>query len=124
MKFFLNTNFIIDQGSSCKISDLIKENIYNTKCPALIYDQILDGQPYFEKVLKNLKINFPKIDIQVNDKQGEPTYRYLNKLANSFRKKDIDVVIATISMFHEVRDWNRQNIENLIIQEECILIRI
>ena len=94
MKFFLNTNFIIDQGSSCKIADLIKENIDNAKYPALIYDQILDRQAYFEKVLKNLKINFPKIDIQVNDKQGEPTYRYLNKLANYFRKKDIDVVIA------------------------------
>jgi adenylylsulfate kinase-like enzyme len=27
-------------------------------------------------------------------------------------EQGIDVVIATISMFHEVREWNRKNIEN------------
>ena len=96
MKFFLNTNFIIDKGSSCRISDLIKENIDNTKYPALIYDQILDGQEYFTKVLKNLKINFPKIDIQANNKQGEPTYRYLNKLANYFRKKILMLLLLLV----------------------------
>ncbi len=94
MKFFLNTNFIIEQGSSKKISDLIKENIGTFNNPALIYDQILDNQECFQKALDNLKINFPNIDIQINDKQGEPTYKYLNNLANYFRKKDIDIVIA------------------------------
>ena len=82
MKFFLNTNFIIEQGSSHKISDLINDNIENISCPALIYDQVLDGQEYFIQALKNLKIKFPKIDIKVNNKQGEPTYKYLNQLEN------------------------------------------
>ena len=27
-------------------------------------------------------------------------------------EQEIDVVIATISMFHDVRDWNRENIKN------------
>jgi len=94
MKFFLNTNFVIEQESSKKISALIKENIGNFNKPALIYDQILSNQEYFKKILENLKINFPNIDIQINDKQGEPTYQYLNDLANYFRNKDIDIVIA------------------------------
>ena len=94
MKFFLNINFILEHGSSLKISDLIKENIGDVNRPALIYDQILEGQTHFDKTLKNLKMTFPKIDIRVNDKQGEPTYRYLNELTNYFRTKDVDVVIA------------------------------
>ncbi len=94
MRFFLNTNFILKQGSSHKITEFIKENITHAEYPALIYDQILDGQEHFDKALKNLKINFPKINILVNSKQGEPTYRYLNKLANHCRTKDIDCVIA------------------------------
>ncbi|MDB0021087.1 adenylyl-sulfate kinase [Candidatus Pseudothioglobus singularis] len=36
------------------------------------------------------------------------TYSRLCKLLTD---QDIEVVIATISMFHEVRDWNRSNIE-------------
>ena len=36
-------------------------------------------------------------------------YSHLCKL---LIEQDIDVVIATISMFHEVRDWNRSNINN------------
>ena len=94
MKFFLNTNFIVEHGSSKKIKDLIQQNIGNINKPALIYDGILEGQIYFSKVLKNLKKSFPQIDIQVNDIQGEPTYRYLNQLANHFRKKNHDIVIA------------------------------
>ena len=94
MKFFLNTNFIIKHGSSHQISDLVKENIGCFNKPALIYDAILNGQPHFNKALKNLKIAFPQINIQANDLKGEPTYRYLNQLTNYFRKKDIDIVIA------------------------------
>ena len=94
MKFFLNTNFIIKHGSSHKIADLIKENIGVYNKPALIYDYILDGQVHFETTVTNLKGAFPKIEIKINDKQGEPTYKYLNQLADYFRKKDIDLVIA------------------------------
>ena len=35
-----------------------------------------------------------------------------SRLCKMLTVQGIDVVIATISMFHEVRDWNRQNIEN------------
>ncbi len=35
-----------------------------------------------------------------------------SRLCKMLIVQGIDVVIATISMFHEVRDWNRQNIEN------------
>ena len=94
MKFFLNTNFIIKHGSSHKIADLIKENIGVYNKPALIYDHILDGQAHFNKTLINLKTAFPKIDIKINDIQGEPTYKYLNQLADYFRNKNIDLVIA------------------------------
>ena len=94
MRFFLNTNFIIKHGSSHQISDLIKGNIGSFSKPALIYDDILDGQSHFNLVLKNLKNKFPQIDIQANNIKGEPTYRYLNQLTDYFRKKDIDIVIA------------------------------
>ena len=94
MNFFLNTNFIIEHSSSHKMSDFIKENIGKVSNPALIYDSILSGQAHFDKALKNLKIAFPRLDIKVNDRQGEPTYKYLNKLANYFRGKDIDIVVA------------------------------
>ena len=94
MNFFLNTNFIIEHGSSHKMSDFIKENIGRVSNPALIYDSILSGQAHFDKALKNLKIAFPRLDIKVNDRQGEPTYKYLNELANYFRGKDIDLVVA------------------------------
>jgi len=94
MKFFLNTNVVIEHGASFKIPSLIKEHIGNVAHPALIYDSILDGQDYFDKILKNLKICFPKIRIKVNKKQGEPTYQYLNQLVDYFREKSIDCVIA------------------------------
>ena len=35
-----------------------------------------------------------------------------SRLCKILTDQGIDVVIATISMFHVVRDWNRQNIEN------------
>lgn len=35
-----------------------------------------------------------------------------SKLCKMLTDQGIDVVIATISMFHEVRKWNRNNIEN------------
>ena len=94
MKFFLNTNFIIEHGSSHKISNLINENIGAYNNPALIYDEILEGQSHFNKVLQNLKIAFPQISIQVNNNQGEPTYKYLNKISDYFRERKIDIVIA------------------------------
>ena len=94
MKFFLNTNFIIEHGSSHQIPDLIKENIGIFSKPALLYDAVLEGQSHFNIALKKLKEAFPKIDIQINDINGEPTYRYLNQLTNYFRNKNIDIVIA------------------------------
>lgn len=35
-----------------------------------------------------------------------------SRLCKMLTEQSIDVVIATISMFHEVRDWNRRNITN------------
>lgn len=35
-----------------------------------------------------------------------------SKLCKMILDQDIDVVIATISMFHEIRNWNRENIDN------------
>jgi len=35
-----------------------------------------------------------------------------SRLCKMLNEQNIDVVIATISMFHEVRDWNRENINN------------
>jgi len=35
-----------------------------------------------------------------------------SRLCNMLTDQGIDVVISTISMFHEVRDWNRENIDN------------
>ncbi len=35
-----------------------------------------------------------------------------SKICKMLTEQGIDVVIATISMFHEVREWNRENIEN------------
>ena len=49
MKFFLNTNFVLEHGASLKISNLIKENIGNVNKPALIYDQVLENQLHFVK---------------------------------------------------------------------------
>jgi cytidine diphosphoramidate kinase len=34
------------------------------------------------------------------------------RLCKMLTEQGVDVVIATISMFHEVREWNRKNIEN------------
>ena len=94
MKFFLNTNVIIQHGSSCKLADLIKKSLGDVSSPALVYDYILNGQNQFDQVLKNLKRAFPNIKIKVNDRKGEPTYQYLNELTNYFRGKDVDFVIA------------------------------
>lgn len=35
-----------------------------------------------------------------------------SQLSKILTEQGIDVVITTISMFHEVREWNRENIEN------------
>ena len=94
MRFFLNTNFILDHGASLKISHFIKEYVGYFSKPALIYDEVLENQSYFNKVLDTLKKSFPQIYIKINDKKGEPTYQYLNSLSNYFRSKDIDIVIA------------------------------
>ena len=37
-------------------------------------------------------------------------------LCKMFIDQGIDVVIATISMFHEVKEWNRCNIKNYIVE--------
>ena len=81
MRFFLNTNFVLEHGASLKIPNLIKEYVGSFSKPALIYDEILEGQLYFNTALDNLKKSFPKIHIRVNDKKGEPTYQYLNLLS-------------------------------------------
>ena len=94
MRFFQNTNFIIDHGSSHKIAELANENIGCFNKPALIYDYILDGQSHFDRLKKLLKTKYNNIDIKVNACNGEPTYEYLNQLATYFRDKEIDLVIA------------------------------
>ena len=94
MRFFLNTNFILEHGASLNISHFIKEYAGDFSKPALIYDEVLENQSYFNKVLDTLKKSFPQIHIKINDKKGEPTYQYLNLLSNYFRSKDIDIVIA------------------------------
>ena len=40
-------------------------------------------------------------------------YRYA-KLSRMLSEQNIDVIIATISMFDEVRKWNRENISNYL----------
>ncbi len=40
-------------------------------------------------------------------------YEY-SKLAAFLAKQNIDVVCSTISLFHEVHDWNRKNIPNYL----------
>ena len=36
------------------------------------------------------------------------------KFAKLFTDQGIDVIFATISMFHSVRDWNKKNIKQYI----------
>lgn len=43
----------------------------------------------------------------------ECAMRY-SRLCRLLSNEGINVVIATISMFHEVRDWNRENIDNYL----------
>ena len=94
MRFFLNTNFIIERNACIKINEYIKDNIGNVKNPGLIYDKVLNGQGYFEDILLKIKKSFPSLEIKINEKEGEPTYQYLNELSNYFRKKNIDSIIA------------------------------
>lgn len=94
MRFFLNTNFIIERNACIKINEYIKDNIGNVENPGLIYDKVLNGQGYFEDILLKIKKSFPSIEIKINEKEGEPTYQYLNELSNYFRKKNIDSIIA------------------------------
>jgi cytidine diphosphoramidate kinase len=73
--------------------------------------------------LKEVKDNIVYLDGDVlrevfgNNKNYSPDERKklamcYSRLCKMLTEQGIDVVIATISMFHEVREWNRENIEN------------
>ncbi len=70
MRFFLNTNFIIERNACIKINEYIKDNIGNVENPGLIYDKVLNGQGYFEDILLKIKKSFPSIEIKINEKEG------------------------------------------------------
>ena len=100
MKFFLNTNFIIEQGSSHKISDLINDNIENISCPALIYDQVLDGQEYFIQALKNLKIKFPDMEYCTDNAAMIAMAGYLKFKNNQFSNSRSLLIASFESIVH------------------------
>jgi len=77
----------------------------------------------FHARLKTLKNNSVYLDGDVlreifgNNKKYSPDERKnlamcYSRLCKMLTEQGVDVVIATISMFHEVREWNRENIEN------------
>ena len=67
----------------------------------------------------------PDCGYSLSDRQ-KMSFRY-SKLSALFSSQGIDVVVATISMFHSVRDWNRGNIPNyfeiLIAVPEQVLLK-
>jgi cytidine diphosphoramidate kinase len=73
--------------------------------------------------LKEVKNNIVYLDGDVlreifgNSQNYSPDERKIlamsySRLCKMLTEQGIDVVIATISMFHEVREWNRENIKN------------
>ncbi|MCW8901345.1 MAG: adenylyl-sulfate kinase [Gammaproteobacteria bacterium] len=77
----------------------------------------------FYSYLKETKNNVVYLDgdalreIFGDTQQYSPSERKIlamrySRLCKMLTEQGIDVVIATISMFHEVREWNRENIEN------------
>ena len=84
------------------ISKLVYKKLKNEKKNIVF----LDG----DNIRKALKLTRSSYDLQSRKKLA---YTYA-ELAKLLIEQEIDVIFATIAMFHEIRDWNRSKIKNYI----------
>tara|TARA_Y100000588_G_scaffold390539_1_gene496332 strand:- start:1212 stop:2327 length:1116 start_codon:yes stop_codon:yes gene_type:complete len=92
MNFFLSTNISIGIGLFEKISDFIHKQ--NAKKPGIIFDANLQKSDYFNNNIDNIKKSFPNALFVKNEKNGEPTYAYLEKIKEKFSQNTPDIIIA------------------------------
>jgi len=92
MNFFLSTNISIGIGLFEKFSDFVKKQ--NVKKPGIIFDANLQKSDYFKNNINNINKHFPKSVFVANEKNGEPTYAYLEKIRYKLSKYSPDIIIA------------------------------
>jgi alcohol dehydrogenase len=92
INYFMSTDVSFGVGIFKKINDYIK--LFSSTQPAIIYDQNLVNNEYFNNNLSLLKKEFTKVFTIANEHVGEPTYKYLEELKKEFTKYQPDLIIA------------------------------
>ena len=91
MNFFLSTDIIIEIGAASRIADLIQHPL--GRKVGIIYDAVIENEPYFNKVLDRLS-SLTKCILYSDNFSGEPTYRHLDYVASRFRQESLSEIIV------------------------------
>ncbi len=92
MNFFLSTDLVIGVNEALKLNEHLAQ--FSVKKPGIIYDANIAGTLYFQEVLRNLTSENPNAVLYCNDFGGEPTYTYLETVAEFFRSNPPDAIVA------------------------------
>ncbi len=92
MNFFLSTDLIVGVNEALKLNDYLAG--LSVRQPGIVYDANLADNRYFQEVLRNLTSAYPNSVIYCNDFKGEPTYAHLENVAEFFRQKPLDGIVA------------------------------
>jgi len=92
MNFFLSTDLVIGVNEALKLNEHLAQ--LSVKKPGIIYDANIAGTLYFQEVLRNFTSAFSNAVLYCNDFGGEPTYTYLETVAEFFRGNPPDVIVA------------------------------
>ena len=92
MNFFLSTDLVIGVNEALKLHEHLAQ--LSVKKPGIIYDANIAGTLYFQEVLRNFTSAYPNAVLYCNDFGGEPTYTYLETVAEFFRGNPPDAIVA------------------------------
>ncbi len=92
MNFFLSTDLVIGVNEALKLNEHLAQLL--VKKPGIIYDANIAGTLYFQEILRNFTSAYPNAVLYCNDFGGEPTYTYLETVAEFFRGNPPDAIVA------------------------------
>ncbi len=92
MNFFLSTDLVIGVNEALKLHEHLAQ--LSVKKPGIIYDANIAGTLYFQEVLRNITSAYSNAVLYCNDFGGEPTYTYLERVAEFFRGNPPDTIVA------------------------------
>ncbi|MBF0586201.1 iron-containing alcohol dehydrogenase [Prosthecochloris sp. N3] len=92
MNFFLNTDIVLELGAAQKLPEYIREAGFSR--PGILYDAVLDEDRYATQVFDAVRRDLPDARLHPCSCKGEPTYAYLESVAEQMRSFGPDGMVG------------------------------